>query len=523
MPPRSLDVWLATTLTRRSLLAGGLSLLAAPHLASARPLTGRALRWQASPFSLGIASGDPSPTGVVLWTRLAIDPLNDGGMPPAVVNVAWSVAEDERMTRVVRQGTAMARPEFAHAVHVEVEGLSPSRTYWYQFRAGTDQSAVGRTRTLPPAGAAVARLRFAFCSCQHYETGYFTAYRHMAAEDLDVVFHLGDYIYEGAGADKRPRKHVGQEIMTLADYRNRHAQYRTDPDLQAAHAAFPFVVTWDDHEVENNYANDISEQQDPRETFLIRRAAAYQAYYEHMPLRRSSMPKGPSLQLYRQLDYGSLASFFVLDERQYRTDQPCGDGNRAPCPDAERADASLLGPAQARWLFDGLDRSRARFNVLPQQVMMARVDRTVGPEARFSMDQWPGYEAERRRILEFFGSRRPANPIVLTGDIHTNWVNDLTIDCGDPKSPTVGTEFVVTSISSGGDGTDAPGNLAGLLAENPCVKFHNAQRGYVSCEVTPDRLRADYQVVPFVTKPGAPKTTRASFVVENGRPGAVTA
>ncbi len=523
MARRSLDAWLATTLTRRSLLAGGLAMLAAPHLrTTVRGATARELRWQASPFSLGIASGDPAPNGVVLWTRLALDPLHGGGMPTAQVNVDWSVADDEKMTRIVRRGRVSARPESAHSVHVEVDGLSPDRVYWYQFRAGTDQSVVGRTRTLPRPGTPVDRLRFGFCSCQHYETGYFTALQHLAAEDLDLVFHLGDYIYEGPGTDKRPRKHAGAEIMTLADYRTRHAQYRTDPDLQAAHAAFPWIVTWDDHEVENNYAADISEQQDPRETFLIRRAAAYQAYYEHMPLRRSSIPDGPDMQLFRQFQYGTLASFFVLDERQYRSDQPCGDGNKTICPEAEAADRSLLGTRQARWLLEGLDRSQTGWNVLPQQVMMAKADRTVGAEARFSMDQWPGYEAERRRLLEFLGSRRPGNPIVLTGDIHTNWVNDLITDF-TAKPATVGTEFVVTSISSGGDGTDAPANLAGLLAENPFVKFHNAQRGYVRCEVTADRLHADYQVVPFVSKPGAPKTTRASFVVENGRPGAVKA
>jgi alkaline phosphatase D len=229
------------------------------------------------------------------------------------------------------------------------------------------------------------------------------------------------------------------------------------------------------------------------------------------------------MQLYRQFSYGNLASFFVLDTRQYRTDQPCGDGNKPVCPESEAASATMLGPTQGRWLFDGLDRSRSRWNVLPQQVMMARVDRTVGAEVRHSMDQWPGYEAERRRVLEFFGSRRPGNPIVLTGDIHTNWVNNLIADPVNPMAPAVGTEFVVTSITSGGDGMDAPANLAGLLSENPFVKFHNAQRGYVSCEMTRDRLRADYQIVPFVTKPDAPKTTRASFVVEDGQPGAVTA
>ena len=523
MAPRSLDAWLATTLTRRSLLAGGLAMLAAPHLrTTVRGATARELRWQASPFSLGIASGDPTPTGVVLWTRLAPDPLNGGGMPAAQVNADWSVADDEQMTRIVRRGRVSARPESVHSVHVEVDGLSPDRVYWYQFRAGNDQSVIGRTRTLPRPGSSVDRVRFGFCSCQHFETGYFTPLRHLAAEDLDLVFHLGDYIYENPGTDKRPRKHVGPELTTIDDYRTRHAQYRTDADLQAAHAAFPWIVTWDDHEVDNNYAADISEQPSPRESFLIRRAAAYQAYYEHMPLRRSSIPDGPDMQLYRQFTYGNLASFFVLDERQYRSDQPCGDGNKPMCPEAEAAGRSLLGARQARWLLEGLDRSRAGWNVLPQQVMMAKADRTVGAEARFSMDQWPGYEAERRRLLEFLGSRRPGNPIVLTGDIHTNWVNDLTTDFSD-KPATVGTEFVVTSISSGGDGMDAPANLAGLLAENPFVKFHNAQRGYVRCEVTPERMRADYQVVPYVSKPGAPKTTRASFVVENGRPGAVTA
>jgi alkaline phosphatase D len=524
MTPRSLDAWLATTLTRRSLLTGGLAVLAAPHLrAFTRAAHARELRWQSTPFSLGVASGDPTPDGVVLWTRLAVDPLNGGGMPAANVDVAWTVADDEKLTRVVRRGTATARPEAAHSVHVEVEGLNPGRTYWYQFRAGDDHSPIGRTRTLPRAGAAVDRLRFGFCSCQHYETGYFTPLRHMAAEDLELVFHLGDYIYEGPGADKRPRKHTGLEIMTLADYRNRHALYKTDPDLQAAHAAFPWIVTWDDHEVENNYAGDISEQRDPVEMFLVRRAAAYQAYYEHMPLRRASIPKGPAMQLYRQFSYGDLASFFVLDERQYRTDQPCGDGNKPVCAESEAASGSLLGARQERWLLEGLDRSRSRWNVLPQQVMMARADRAVGPEVRYSMDQWPGYEAQRRRILDFFATHKPGNPIVLTGDIHTNWVNNLVANPLEPTGPAVGTEFVVTSITSGGDGTDAPANLAGLLSENPFVKFHNAQRGYVSAEITRERMRADYQVVPFVSKPDAPKSTRASFVVETGRPGAVTA
>ena len=424
------------------------------------------------------------------------------------------------MRRIVRQGRATAAAEAAHSVHVEVEGLDPDRWYWYRFRAGDATSPIGRTKTLPRSGADVNRLRFAFASCQHYEAGYFTAYRHMATEDLDVVFHLGDYIYEGPGRDGATRRHHGPELTTLKHYRERYAQYRLDPDLQAAHAAFPWIVTTDDHEVDNNYAADISENSDPRDAFLARRAAAYQAYYEHMPLRRTSIPAGPRIQLYRQFTYGRLASFFVLDTRQYRTDQPCGDTTKPPCPGTADPAATLLGATQEKWLLDSLDRSQRRWNVLPQQVMMARVDQMPGPEERVSMDQWSGYDAGRTRLLEFFARRRASNPVVLTGDIHSNWVNDLKVDFRDEKSPAIATEFVGTSIASGGDGADLPDRLKGVMAENPFVRFYNAQRGYVSCSVTPQRWQADYQVVDFVTKKDAPRRTRASFVVADGRPGA---
>jgi alkaline phosphatase D len=501
---------------RRAFLLSGLAVLGAGALTRAQ---GRP-RWNSFPFSLGVASGDPAPDGVVLWTRLAPDPLAGGGMRPEPVSVTWEVAADDTMRNVVRQGRATAMPDWAHAVHVEVEGLEPNRMYWYRFHAADATSPLGRTRTLPRGGADVNRLRFAFASCQHYETGYFTAYRHMAAEDLDVVFHLGDYIYETAGRDNLTRRHQGLELSTLQDYRNRYAQYHLDPDLQAAHAAFPWIVTPDDHEVDNNWAGDISEQNDPRDAFLARRAAAYQAYYEHMPLRRRSIPTGPSMQLYRHFTYGKLASFFVLDTRQFRTDQPCMDGLKAACPGMADPRATLLGAAQERWLLDGIDRSKGRWNVLPQQVMMAKVDQTPGPEERFSMDQWSAYDAGRTRLLEFFAARRAANPIVLTGDIHSNWVNDLKVDFRDAKAPVVATEFVGTSITSGGDGVDLPERLTGVLAENPFVKFYNGQRGYVSCSVTPQAWHADYQVLDSVTKKDAPRRTRASFVVTDGRPGA---
>ena len=508
-------IWRTRT-DRRAFLLGGLALVGAGALTriQARP------RWSASPFSLGIASGDPSDDGVVLWTRLAPDPLTGGGMPPDPVEVRWEIGDDESMRRIVKNGRVTAVASWGHSVHVEAEGLDAERPYWYRFHAGDATSATGRTRTLPRTGEDVNRLRFAFASCQHYETGFFTAFRHMASEDLDLVFHLGDYIYEGAGRDNQTRKHHGPEPTTLQQYRTRYAQYKLDADLQAAHAAFPWIVTPDDHEVDNNYANAISQDNDPRDAFLLRRAAAYQAYYEHMPLRRRSVPMGPAIQLYRQFTYGKLASFFVLDTRQYRTDQPCGDGLKPACPGQGDPNATMLGAAQERWLFDAMAKSKGQWNVLPQQVMIEKVDQVPGPDASYSMDQWPGYDAGRTRLLEFFGARKPSNPVVLTGDIHSNWVNDLKVDFRQPGAPTVATEFVGTSIASGGDGLDQSPRMKDVLPENPFVKFQNSQRGYVSCAVTREAWHADYQVLEYVSRPDAPRRTRASFRVRSGRPGA---
>lgn len=508
--------------TRRSFLTGGLAVCGLASTGRLRAFAAaQDLRYQTTPFTLGVASGDPLPDSVVLWTRLAPDPLNGGGMPPRDVDVQWEIALDDKVSNVVRRGRATARPEWAHSVHVEVDGLLPERWYWYRFRVGNDLSPVGRTRTLPSAGANVDRLKFAFVSCQNYEIGHFTPYKHLANEDLGLVFHLGDYIYENAGSDRGIRPHVGPELWTLEQYRNRYAQYKTEPNLQAAHAAFPWVVTPDDHEVSNNYAGENSQRNDPVEVFLQRRAAAYQAYYEHMPLRRMSIPVNASIQLYRGFSYGTLARFFVLDTRQFRTNQPCEDGTKPLCREVFDEKATMLGEEQERWLFDGFKRSMARWNVIPQQVMIAPVDRGAGDERRFSMDQWAGYDAERTRVMQLLATRRLANPIVLTGDIHSNWVNDLKLDFLDEKSPVVGTELAGTSITSGGDGSDGPPEtLPRLLTENPFVKFYNGQRGYVSCEVTAKTLRADYQIVEYVTRPDAPRITRASFVVEDGRPGA---
>jgi alkaline phosphatase D len=508
-------------LTRRSFVTGAASFAAAAWLCSSRVLgaTTSAPKFSSYPFSLGVASGDPSADGFALWTRLAPRPLEvGGGMSMEPIDVSWQVAEDEAMSRVVRSGTAVANPQWAHSVHVDVDGLRPERWYWYQFKVGQETSPKGRARTFPLATATPERLRFAFASCQHYERGLFTAFDHMAREDLDVIVHLGDYIYESAAAEGRFRKHNSPELFTLDDYRARYALYKSDPALQAAHAAAPWIVTWDDHEVANNYAGAIPQHPVPTQEFLQRRAAAYQAYFEHMPLRRAQLPHGPDLLLFRRLEFGRLASFHVLDTRQYRTDQPCGDGTKPPCADALDPKGTILGAQQRDWLFTGLERSPAAWNILAQQVMMARVDQSPGPGETYSLDQWPGYEFERRRTLKHFRDAKVKNPVVLTGDIHSNWANELLVDFDQLDSQSVGTEFVGTSISNGGDGAAEPRNLAAKLSENPFVKFHNTERGYVRCVVTPKQWRTDYQTIPYITRPGAPLNTRASFVVESGRP-----
>lgn len=507
--------------SRRLFLAWGAALSALPWVA-ARAADPVRVSFPSDPFCLGVASGEPTDTGVVLWARLAPKPLEPGGgLPPAPVEVRWEVANDEAMKDVVRTGTAIATPQFGHSVHVEVSGLKPDRWYWYRFRAGDADSPVGHTRTAPERAATPEKLRFAFASCQHYEQGLFTAYEHMAKDDLDLVLHLGDYIYEYAAKDKLVRKHLGKKLASLDDYRIRHAQYRSDPLLKAMHARCPWVVTWDDHEVENNYANAVSEKKGVRPAdFLVQRANAYQAYYEMMPLRRRSVPHGPDMKLYRKLSFGRLAEFLVLDTRQYRTNQPNNDKASDLDEDALNPKNTMLGAKQAAWLKAALLQSTATWNVLAQQVMMGMVDLTAGENHTYSMDQWPGCAHERIELMKFIGERRVPNPVVLTGDIHSSWVNDLRGDDRDLKTPIVATEFVGTSISSGGNGVKELKGANVLLAENPFVRFHNRQRGYVRCTVTRDNWTSDYQIVEEVTRPGAPVVTRGSFVVEVGKPGA---
>ncbi len=475
--------------------------------------------FQKYPFTLGVMSGDPSPDGLVSWTRLAPDPLHGGGMGKDSVSVQWMVAEDEGMRKIVKHGKETAAANLAHSVHVEVTGLKPERPYWYQFKAGKELSPIGRAITAPKDGTQQSQLKFAFTSCQNWQDGLWTAYDHMLADNPDLVVELGDYIYEGGIKQNAVRPHNGPEIKTLSDYRNRHALYKSDPAIQKMHLHCPWILTWDDHEVQDNYANDIPKDNQPHDAFMERRANAYQAYYEHMPMRISSLPHGSKMQMYRRVSFGGLVQFAVLDTRQYRTDQPCGDGNRVNCEGRLDAKQTIMGDVQESWLKDTLDKSPARWNIVANQVLMAAVDNKPGPDEQYNMDQWSGYEACRDRLMHFLADRKPTNPILITGDIHSNWVSDLVVKWKDEKSPVVGTEFIGTSISSAGDGTDERPDTQAWYRENPHLKMFNGQRGYVMVTLDKDRCRADYRVIPYVTRPGAPIRTRASWMVENGRLG----
>lgn len=508
-------------LTRRSFIAGAAaSALAAPAILRSQTL------WKNYPFSLGIASGDPSPDGFVIWTRLAPEPLEPhGGMGMGVAPVKWEVASDQGFRAVVASGEAAARPELAHAVHVEVTGLQPGRPYWYRFEQGGERSIRGQARTLPASASSPEALRFGVAGCQHYEDGYYTAYRHLAREDLAFVFHYGDYIYEYRGDPLRPgwgdsgifvpvRQHAGQLLYSLDDYRRRYAQYKTDPDLQRAHAAHAFFMTFDDHEVDNNWVADIDDGVPP-EIFRLRRAAALQAWYEHMPVRRRSFPGGGAIQAYRSARFGTLAELNFLDTRQFRSDQPCGDRWGATCAEIAAQQAAVLGVEQEAWLTRNLQSRDTRWNVIAQQVMMMSLDRRRTPDEAdhkmLNLDSWAGYEVPRQRLLSRM--RGLDNVVVLTGDEHQNWGGLLHDERGRP----VAAEFVSTSISSGGDGQDQRPGSDFILASNPQLKFVNDQRGYLTCDVTREEWRTNFMVMNRITTPDGTISKRATAVVPHGQ------
>lgn len=522
------------TISRRTLISAGLGagLVAALPGAAVAVSTADDAGLRTDPFLLGIASGEPWPDGFVIWTRLALDPLAEnglGGMPSRNVAVAWEVAEDASMRTAVARGVETARIETAHSVHVELRGLKPGREYFYRFRAGKHLSTVGRTLTAPALHEMPAALAMAFASCSQYEHGYFTAYTRLAEDQPDLVLHLGDYLYEykkdsyviGGG---NPRDHQGPETVTLEGYRQRHAQYKSDADLQAAHAIAPWLVVWDDHEVDNNWADEVPEnsdagqQNDTTERFRQRRAAAFQAYYENMPLRASSVPAGYDMKIYRTIQWGQLANFHMMDTRQYRDDQLAGDGWKKNVTARLAENRTITGAEQERWLLDGFKNSTQRWDILGQQVFFAERDRAQALDIDdVSMDGWDGYAASRRRITQGWMDAKVRNAVVLTGDVHRNWANDLKVDYKDPASPVVGSELVCTSITSTGNGTGSTTDP--VMAWNPHLKFYNDNRGYVNTTITKDAMTADFRVLDYVTTPGAPASTKASFTIQDGVPG----
>jgi alkaline phosphatase D len=513
--------------SRRGFLTGaGAMLLRAATMEQSVSRFASAQRLGGYPFTLGVASGDPLPDGVVLWTRLAPDPLNGGGMPQRSVAVEWQVATDDRMQQVVQRGAVLAMPDLGHSVHVEVSGLQPSRWYWYQFKIGTETSPIGRTKTAPPFGTSLNQMRFAFVSCQSYVNGYYPALLRMSEEDLDLAVHLGDYIYESGGAGVRAHL-PAREIFSIDDYRTRYAQYKSDSALQAVHANFPWLMTWDDHETENDYAGFAPENAADTAAFPDRRARAYQVYYESMPLRRAQIPNGPFLQLYRRVKYGALAEFNVLDTRQFRSHRApanCAANLRINgyCPEGLDPSRNIAGEAQTNWLISGLGQSTASWNVLANQVPFAPNDTNADPALRtFGGEKWDGYPAGRQQILDFLAARNLVNTVVLTGDVHVNFVRNVPPDYIRLDAEPVATEFIGTSVATGGDRTLV--TTYGGDVNNPHLRFNDNHHGYVRCTLTPTLWTSDYRVVPSVLVQDAPISTLASFVVQQGRAGALLA
>ncbi|QDL99042.1 alkaline phosphatase [Rhodopseudomonas palustris] len=521
---------------RRALLRGLLG-AGALGLVSRRSDAAQPVSFSSDPFTLGVASGDPAPDGFVLWTRLAPEPLKArGGMPAHPVDVTVEIADDPAMTRILRSERTIAYLELAHAVHLEVEGLSPARDYFYRFRAGGADSPIGRARTLPAPDSKLQQLRFAAAGCQRWEGGYYSAWRAIAEDQLDFVFHYGDYIYEygfvetdkvGAPWPRTMPKDFAA-CYTLTDYRRRYALYKSDPDLKAAHAACPFLPSFDDHEIANNWAGDSDPKHTPPEAFLFRRAMALQAWYEHMPVRRAQRSRGPDVTAYRGFRFGALADLAVLDTRQYRSRQPCGDGLVTNCTEAEAADRTMLGAAQEQWLAARLKQSDATWRVLAQQVLFAPLDWRGFPRIADTgvpvtdVDTWSGAAAARDRVVAMLSDAGASNVVVLSGDLHRAFALELRRDWRDPGSRCVGVEFLSTSISSAGGAPQTEAALATMYRNNPHLKFFSDQRGYTRHTVTPQQWLAEFRAVDTIAVPGHPARTVRSLVAEAGRPGLIT-
>ena len=505
-------------LTRRTIIGAAAVAPALLGFGRAGALTSERL------FTLGVASGDPTPDSVVLWTRLATRPLaGDGGMGTACVPVRWEIYDDDSARHVLRAGDAVAEPAWGHSVHVEVNGLRPGRPYWYRFIAGGEASAIGRTRTAPARHAMPDRLRFCFGSCQKYEDGQFGAWANTVAEDPDLIVFLGDYIYEEDPSVGTPRVHLNPAPVDLDGYRVRYATYRLDPLLQAAHAVAPWVVTWDDHEVINDYADLADQHNSDPAVMALRRAAAYQAYYEFMPLRAYSRPVGPGMRLYRTLDWGQLTQFQVLDDRQYRSPRGCQSHVRGEmsvsivkdCPDLHDPKASILGMQQETWLLDTLTTTKARWNILTQQTQITPYPRRDpahpdGPPDMQTVDTWQGYQASCNRLFARWQDAGVSNPLVIGGDIHAFVASDISY-----RDKALAPCFVGGSITTqAGDKL-----LVQNTADLPAYRFaRNDVRGYGRIDVTPTRCDVAFRALrnPLDARTEAYDLTK--YVVEDRRP-----
>jgi alkaline phosphatase D len=516
---------------RRTLLQTGARLLGLAALASQWPHPAALARNGSYPFTLGVASGSPLPHAVIIWTRLLTDPLNAAAMPPVALPVRWEMAEDEAFSRIVARGTSAALPALAHSVHVDVTGLRPERWYWYRFMHGDAVSPTGRTRTAPDSQMSPASLKLAVASCQHWDFGYYAAHRHLAAAAPDLVAFLGDYIYEWGDYSLTHPPHAVRrnESFTLEQYRARYAQYKSDLDLQAAHHVAPWIVTWDDHEVANDYGQDRDELLSP--DFAARRAAAYQAFYEHQPLRLDFHPGRGEVRMYQRYDWGRLARFHVLDTRQYRSPHACQPPGRGGSSSVYRRDCaalvdsrrSMLGLAQEGWLAQGLKESPARWNILAQQTLMAQTSQVplrARDDGRFWTDGWDGYAANRQRLLESLHGTKASNPLVLSGDVHTFYAAELpriaTLPASD-RNPVLATEFCGTSITSS---SRPQARTDQYVAMNPQLKFGRSdKRGFMLLEVQPARTTVLFQALDEVRDRNSGVATLARFQVDSGRAG----
>lgn len=496
--------------------AGAAPLQAATH----RPV-GPA--WQGFPFALGVASGQPRPDSVVLWTRLVFADA-DAAHQARPQTVRCEVFADEALRQPVRQWQIETDARRGHSVHVQASGLQPGRHYWYRFACGSAQSPVGRTRTAPAEDERVGRLRIAQASCQHFEQGHYAAHREIAGRELDFVLFLGDYIYESSNPKYRIRAHQGGVPRTLDEYRQRHAQYKSDPDLQACHAAHPWVFTWDDHEVDNDYANDADRLYTDPALFLQRRAAAYQAYFEHMPLRLGPDPRSPHLmRIHDRMVWGQLAEVWTLDCRQYRDPQACRDPKRGGsrvvvgCDELQDPRRSMLGAAQEAWLMQGLTASTRRWKVLAQATQMSPsgVPTPLG-RSTFN-DGWDGYPFARERLLAGIAEARLQDVLLLGGDVHMNVAAQLRVRPNDEQSPVVASEIVTTSISSRGLG----GALLALIrANNPDIRHARAdERGYTWLDIRPEGTSASFRATAFPVQADSVLQEQARFEVLAGRAG----